>query len=170
MDSGSLAGKRAERASNVSQKTRHVARLAQIAFGFAQAKLSRGNKRFLRRTNCYSLVPVARPPHAGKRWRRANTGCVHPPQTAPGLGPPCPWNGAWIQLYLLKRRMKDEYLNRPCCNSVWWGPTEQGRPGKGATLYCFNPAPCELSCERACERARLSRVSSRRVSGKRSGA
>jgi hypothetical protein len=29
----------------------------------------------------------------------------------------------------------------PKCNSVWWGPTEQGRPGKGTTLYCFSLAP-----------------------------
>ena len=29
-------------------------------------------------------------------------------------------------------------LNYPCCNSAWWGSAEQGRPGKGATLYCFS--------------------------------
>jgi hypothetical protein len=32
----------------------------------------------------------------------------------------------------------------PCCNSVWWGPTEQGRPGKGTTLSCFTVTPSIL--------------------------
>jgi hypothetical protein len=162
VDSGSLAGKRAKRASNVSQEnaTRRAAR----------PDPSRRKERLLRMTNCYSLVPVARPPHAGKAVAQSKHRLCTSPSNCPWTRPATHLDGAWIQLFLLERRMNDEYLNRPSCNSVWWGPTEQGRPGKGATLYCFNPAPCGLFYEHACERARLSRVSSRRVSGKRSGA
>jgi hypothetical protein len=40
-----LIRKRAKRAINVSQRTRHFARLAQIAFDFAQARLSRRKER-----------------------------------------------------------------------------------------------------------------------------
>jgi len=81
---------------------------------------------------------------------------------------------------LTERRMNDEALNDPCRNSFRWGPDGAGPPRDGATLYCFRLTPykltgfslalCELSCGRACERARLSRVSSHRVSGRRSGA
>jgi hypothetical protein len=44
-------------------------------------------------------VPVADPPHAGKAVAESQHRlCYIPPQTAPGLGPPRPWNGAWVQL------------------------------------------------------------------------
>jgi hypothetical protein len=43
--------RRAERAIIVSQKARHVARLAQIPFDFAQGKLSLRKKRLFRMTN-----------------------------------------------------------------------------------------------------------------------
>jgi hypothetical protein len=42
--------KRAKRAIIASQKTRRNARLAQIAFGFAQARLSLRKERLLRMT------------------------------------------------------------------------------------------------------------------------
>ena len=42
---GRLIRKRFKRAIIVSQRTRHVARLVQIAFDFAQAKLSAGKRR-----------------------------------------------------------------------------------------------------------------------------
>jgi hypothetical protein len=42
---------RAKRAIIVSQKARHVARLAQIPFDFAQGKLSLRKKRLFRMTN-----------------------------------------------------------------------------------------------------------------------
>ena len=42
--------KRAKRSIIVSQKTRRKARLAQIAFGFAQARLSPRRERLLRMT------------------------------------------------------------------------------------------------------------------------
>jgi hypothetical protein len=57
-----MGRKRAKRAINVSQRTlrraslaqgrlRHFARLAQIAFGFAQARLSRRRERLFGMTN-----------------------------------------------------------------------------------------------------------------------
>jgi|SRR5579863_9143193 len=53
-----------------------------------------------------SLMPVLRQPHAGKAAVETKQVVYIPPQTAPGLGPPHTWNGAWIQLFLLKCRMK----------------------------------------------------------------
>jgi hypothetical protein len=43
----------------------------------------------------------------------------------------------------LNFRLDDAQI--PNCNSVWWGPTEQGRPGTGrpitASVLLFQPAP-----------------------------
>ncbi len=76
-------------------------------------------------------MAVLQAPHAGKAVVTANTDCVHPPQIAPGLGPPRTWNGAWIQIFVLECRMNDECLNDPSCNSTWWGPDGAGPPREG---------------------------------------
>jgi hypothetical protein len=76
-------------------------------------------------------MPVLRLPHAGKAVTWSKTGCVHPPQTAPGLGPPRTWNGAWIQH---SHRMPNEMMcveNDPSCNSIWWGPDGAETPREG---------------------------------------
>jgi hypothetical protein len=62
----------------------------------------------------------------------------NPPQTAPGLGPPRTWNGAWIQICLPKMPMNDQQRMIPAATLSGGGQMEQGRPGKGASLYC----PC----------------------------
>jgi hypothetical protein len=80
-------------------------------------------------------LPVERPPGAGKRWRRANTGYVHPPQTAPGLGPPCPWNGAWIQLC---RNHAERYLVlNPAAAYLVGARLSRAAPG-GGDPYCLS--------------------------------
>ena len=91
-------------------------------------------------------MPVARPPGAGKRWRRANTGYVHPPQTAPGLGPPRPWNGAWIQLSTERCRTNNTAELLPACSSIWWGPDRAGPPREGATLAASLFTSCDVCC------------------------
>jgi hypothetical protein len=56
----SAIGKRAKRAIIASHRTRRLARLARIAFGFAQARLSLRTERLLRMTtkSC-SLIRVS---------------------------------------------------------------------------------------------------------------
>src|SRR5229473_250121 len=84
-------------------------------------------------------MPVARWPYAGKRWRGANTGCVHPPQTAPGLGPPRTRTGRGYSFSYQnagrERMMSIETI--PACSSAWWGPDRAGPPRDGATLTTF---------------------------------
>jgi hypothetical protein len=43
-------------------------------------------------------MPVAAGADAGKARAHSDDRFLYiPPQTAPGLGPPCAWNGAWVQ-------------------------------------------------------------------------
>jgi hypothetical protein len=76
-------------------------------------------------------VPVAHPPCAGKRWRRATIGCVHPPSNCPWTRPATHSNGAWIQMFLLECRMNDEDRIIPAAALPGGGQIEQGRPGTG---------------------------------------
>jgi|SRR5271166_608572 len=55
-----------------------------------------------------------------------------PPQTAPGLGPPRTWNGAWIQLLPQNAELNNgEYSNNPRATLSGGGQMEQGHPGRG---------------------------------------
>lgn len=77
-------------------------------------------------------MPGLQSPHAGKAMAKAKQVLYIPPQTAPGLGPPRAWNGAWIQLFLLECRMNDELMNDPSCNSFLVGARlSRAAPGKG---------------------------------------
>jgi hypothetical protein len=80
----------------------------------------------------------------GRRWRRATTGCVHPPQTAPGLGPPRTRNGAWIQTFLLECRMNYEDRIIPAATLPGGGQIEQGHPGTGRPFTASVFAPCSF--------------------------
>ncbi len=55
-------------------------------------------KRFLRMANRCSLVPVLRRPHAGRRWRKADTGCATSPSNCPWTRPAMHLDGTWVQL------------------------------------------------------------------------
>ena len=54
-----------------------------------------------------------------------------PPQTAPGLGPPCTWT---VRGYNFSHEMPNDLTcsrkNDPECSSARRGPTEQGRAGR----------------------------------------
>ena len=83
-------------------------------------------------------MPVLRPPHAGKAVAQCNTGCVHPPQTAPGLGPPRTRTGRGYSYSL----WNDEGIfsvESSCCSLSGGGQIKQGRPGKG------RPFPASVS-------------------------
>src|ERR1019366_8009980 len=70
----------------------------------------------------------------GRRWRRANTGCVHPPSNFPWTRPATPLERSVDTAIPTKCRISDEYSSNPSCNSLRWGPDGAGSPRDGATL------------------------------------
>jgi hypothetical protein len=60
-----------------------------------------------------------------------------PLKTAPGLGPPRPWDGARIQLsYKLPN---DKLMLNRLLQLIWWGPDWAGPPREGGDPYCLSP-------------------------------
>ena len=94
MGSGQFDKEASQTRSDRVAKNRDVSRGSPRSFA--------EQKSLLRMTNRYSLVPVAAPATRREGGDAEQTQVVlHPPQTAPGLGPPRLWNETWIQLFLL---------------------------------------------------------------------